>query len=405
MPARSSRRPFSFLFHSLLRCLPASLSCTSGPFCYAGRMNPPAVSFIFLLILACSSAFSQSINKDNLVPNSSFEDFSDPPSGWYYSGKDFSRVALYWTSPTAASPDIYAPKVEIPPSWKAAGFGQVHAYSGVAHAGITVYGCDKGKPHCREYIQVLLNEPLVPGQVYAFSCMLAHLQKSVMVRNIGLWFSEDEIDEMSTAPLLENPVLKLNRFLPSDGHWYKWSGQFQANQELSYLLIGNFSNDEDSQVKFQPRSDLRFGYYYVDEVRLFKIPPILPVPEHDSPLLHYVPKPGEIITLGNIYFEHDRTDFMPRGVKQLNELLAFMKKYPTLQIEIRGHTDNVGTPEYNQDLSFRRAGAVAWFLKKRGIAADRLTTSGFGATQPVGSNITSVGRSLNRRVEIKVLSL
>jgi outer membrane protein OmpA-like peptidoglycan-associated protein len=295
--------------------------------------------------------------------------------------------------------------VNVPDSWKAAGFGKVHAYSGVSHAGITVYGCDNGKPHCREYIQVQLDEPLVPGQQYGFSCMLAHLQKSVVVKNIGLWFSEEEIDELTTDPLVEEPVLTLDRFLPSDGNWYRWSGQFKADKTLSYLLIGNFRTDEDSQVKIPPRSDLRFGYYYVDDVRLFKIPPIIPPPVPESPFQNFMPKPGEIVTLVNIYFEYDRSDFMPRAVTQLNDLLAFLQQYPTLKIEIRGHTDIMGTPEYNQDLSLRRARAVAWFLKKRGIAPERLETSGYGATQPIGSNTTSAGRSLNRRVEIKVISL
>src|SRR5262245_43351314 len=144
------------------------------------HLSMPAI--LFLLALSFPS-FGQYNPKDNLVPNSSFEEFSDPPSGWYYSGRDFSRVSLYWTSPTAASPDLYAPKVNIPASWKAVGFGRVKSYSGTSHAGITVYGCGQGKPHCREYIQVQLDEPLVPGQQYSFSCMLAHLQKSVSVKN------------------------------------------------------------------------------------------------------------------------------------------------------------------------------------------------------------------------------
>jgi len=368
-------------------------------------MNQLSFPAIFLLLLTFFSAFSQHNKAENLVPNPSFEEFSDTPSGWFYSGKDFSRVSLYWTSPTAASPDIYCPKVNIPSSWKAAGFGNVHSYAGKAHAGITVYGCNKGKPHCREYIQVQLDEPLVPGQVYGFSCMLAHLQKSVIVKNLGLWFSEDEIDEMTTDPLLEKPMLTLDRFLPSDGYWYRWSGQFKAEETLSYLLIGNFSKDEDSEVKIPARSDLKFGYYYVDDVRLFKIPPIITPPPPPSPFKNFVPKPGEIVTLGNIYFEHDRTDFMPRALIQLSDLLNFLKQYPTMQIEVIGHTDNVGTEEYNQNLSIRRSAAVVTWLKSKGIKANRMKSSGFGATQPVGSNYSSAGRSLNRRVEIKVISL
>ena len=368
-------------------------------------MNHLSLPAIFFSLLCSFSSVGQNAPPDNLVPNPSFEEYSDTPSGWYYSGKDFSRVSLYWTSPTAASPDLYGPKVSIPSSWRAVGFGKVHAYSGVSNAGITVYGCNKGKPHCREYIQVQLDEPLVPGQVYGFTCMMAHLQKSVSVKNVGLWFSDDEVDEMTTDPLIEKPMLTLDRFIPSDGNWYRWSGQFKAEQNLSYLLIGNFSTDDDSQVKVQPRSELRFGYYYLDDVRLFKIPPILPPPAPESPFKNFVPKPGEIVTLGNIYFEHDRTDFMPRALVQLNDLLDFLRQYPTVQIEVIGHTDNVGTPEYNQQLSMRRSAAVVAWLKSKGISAKRMKSSGFGASQPVSSNYSSSGRGLNRRVEIKVISI
>jgi OOP family OmpA-OmpF porin len=65
----------------------------------------------------------------------------------------------------------------------------------------------------------------------------------------------------------------------------------------------------------------------------------------------------------------------------------------------------VGTPDYNQQLSIRRSAAVVAWLKLRGIAIDRMESSGRGATEPVATNYTSEGRSQNRRVEIKVLSL
>ena len=369
-------------------------------------MNPLFRSLLLLLLYTCPNpSFGQKSPPENLVPNPGFEEYSDTPSGWYYSGHDFSRVAMYWTSPTAASPDIYGPKVQIPKSWSAVGFGKVKSYQGSSHAGITVYGCDKGKPHCREYVQVQLTEPLVPGQRYGFTCMLAHLEKSVLVRNIGLWFSEHEIDEGAHEPILKEPILSLDRFLPSDGKWYRWSGQFVAGKTASYLLIGNFKTDEDSQVKMPYRSDIRYGYYYLDDVRLFKIPPIVIPPPLDSTLANFVPRPGEMVTLSRIYFEYDRTDFMPRALIQLDQLLAFLHKYPTMHVEIIGHTDNMGTDEYNQDLSMRRSAAVVNWLVKKGISRSRLTSSGFGSKQPVTTNATSLGRSQNRRVEIKVISM
>jgi outer membrane protein OmpA-like peptidoglycan-associated protein len=350
-------------------------------------------------------ALGQKSPPENLVPNPGFEEYSDQPTGWYYTGKDFSRVARYWTSPTATSPDIYGPKVTVPKPWAAKGFGKVKSYEGVSHAGITVYGCENGKPHCREFVQVQLNEPLIPGQRYGFSCMLAHLEKSVLVRNIGLWFSEQEIEEPTETPIVEEPILSLDRFLPSDGKWYRWTGQFVAHAEGSYLIIGNFKSDDDSQIKMPIRSDLRYGYYYLDDVRLFKIPPILVAPVVESPLAHFVPKPGEIVTLGKIYFEHDRYDFMPQGFVQLNQLLAFLQKYPNMHIEIIGHTDSVGTDDYNQQLSIRRSQAVLNWLVHKGIDRNRLLSSGYGCSQPVNSNLTTKGRSENRRVEIKVISL
>ncbi len=376
----------------------------------------PLYRYEFLMMILSRSAFiflatipsflhSQKLPQSNIIPNPGFEEFSDQPSGWYYSGKDFSRVSLYWTSPNDSSPDLYTPKVTIPPSWKAVGFGAVKSFEGVSHAGITVYGCDKGKPHCREYVQVQLTEPLVPGQRYGFSCMLAHLQKSVFVRNIELLFTDHEIEEAGHDPILQTPTLVLDRWIPSDGKWYRWSGHFVANQSSSFMIIGNFNLDSESQGKMPFRGDLKFGYYYIDDVRLFKIPPILATPPSDSPLSGFVPKSGEVVSLSRIYFEHDRIDFMPRALIQLEQLFEFLNRYPRMKVEIIGHTDNVGKSDYNQALSERRSGAVLSWLVSKGISRDRLTSSGMGSTKPVSTNLNSPGRSQNRRVEVKIISL
>lgn len=377
----------------------------------AASHSPHAVSLIRLYILFLILAIlpitghSQKNPDDNLVPNPGFEEFSDYPLEWYYSGRDFSRVSLYWTSPTAASPDIYAPTVKIPPTWKAHGFGKLSPAEGKSYAGITVYGCGGGKPHCREYVQIHLAEALVPGQRYGFACRIAHLQKSVSVANIGLWFSEHELDEFHTEPLVRQPVLEIDKFIPSDGRWHRWTGHFTAESSAPFLVIGNFADDPGSTAKMPVRSDLRYGYYFLDDVRLFKIPPFLPEPLADSPLRNYKPRIGEIVTLSRIYFEHDRADFLPRAVVQLEQLLDFMRRYPKMHIEIIGHTDIVGTPEYNYQLSIRRSKAVLAWLVGKGIDTRRLAFAGYGSTQPVATNETSLGRSQNRRVEIKVISL
>jgi OmpA-OmpF porin, OOP family len=84
----------------------------------------------------------------------------------------------------------------------------------------------------------------------------------------------------------------------------------------------------------------------------------------------------------------------------LDALLAAARSEPTWKFSIEGHTDNTATDAHNQTLSEKRAAAVKIYLLNAGVDQNRLTTRGFGASQPVSSNDTALGRSQNRRVEI-----
>jgi outer membrane protein OmpA-like peptidoglycan-associated protein len=84
----------------------------------------------------------------------------------------------------------------------------------------------------------------------------------------------------------------------------------------------------------------------------------------------------------------------------LNAVAASLLKYPNSRIEVIGHTDNTGSAAYNQDLSQRRASAVAGVLRDSGVPGGRLAAYGRGEDQPVASNLTPDGRAQNRRVEI-----
>ena len=115
----------------------------------------------------------------NLVPNPGFELFKVQPIGWFYKGSHFGDVVKYWQSATTASPDAYSPKTRVPDSWAEKGFGLARAHGGKNMAGITVYGCVHGKPHCREYIEIQLSEPLVAGQDYWAEMWVSHLPQSL----------------------------------------------------------------------------------------------------------------------------------------------------------------------------------------------------------------------------------
>jgi len=104
--------------------------------------------------------------------------------------------------------------------------------------------------------------------------------------------------------------------------------------------------------------------------------------------------------LENVLFDFDKAVIKPEAYPLLNEVVAILEKNPNMSVELQGHTDNIGSQEYNMGLSLRRANAVADHLESKGISSDRLTTKGFGFSKPVALNGTEFGRSLNRRVEL-----
>lgn len=107
------------------------------------------------------------------------------------------------------------------------------------------------------------------------------------------------------------------------------------------------------------------------------------------------------VALYGIYFDFNQATLQPESAPTLTEMAALLKAEPNLKVLVVGHTDNVGTLEFNQDLSTRRAKAVAAELTaKYGIAAERLTPLGASFMAPITTNSTEDGRKLNRRVEL-----
>lgn len=112
---------------------------------------------------------------------------------------------------------------------------------------------------------------------------------------------------------------------------------------------------------------------------------------------------GSRVTINNIFFDFDKATLRNESYPELNRLLDFMNSYPNISIHILGHTDSVGPEEYNQQLSEKRAGAVARFLRINGISDDRLVVEGKGESNPVAENSTVEGRQENRRVEFEII--
>ncbi|MGH7819311.1 MAG: OmpA family protein, partial [Candidatus Binatia bacterium] len=137
----------------------------------------------------------------------------------------------------------------------------------------------------------------------------------------------------------------------------------------------------------------------------FPLPPaqtmVFPaIPQHE----HVIVGPEKLELTEEIHFEFDKAVIRPQSYPILKELAQVLKEYPDLRIRIEGNTDSVGSDEYNQRLSERRAHAVRDFLIGAGIAKDRMQWTGRGESNPIASNDTASGRAMNRRTEFIVLN-
>ena len=109
------------------------------------------------------------------------------------------------------------------------------------------------------------------------------------------------------------------------------------------------------------------------------------------------------VTMKNIFFDFDKYELKRESYPELNRLVKILKENKKLKVLIEGHTDIVGSDEYNLKLSEKRAEAVRNYLVKKGIERKRLSVKGYGARKPVADNESEEGRAKNRRVEIRFI--
>lgn len=112
-----------------------------------------------------------------------------------------------------------------------------------------------------------------------------------------------------------------------------------------------------------------------------------------------------LIMPSNITFATDSAVFQTSFNKVLDSVAKVLKEYDQTLVQVVGYTDNTGTLAYNNQLSLKRAQAVATYLQNRGVSASRLSVMGMGPNNPIASNSTAAGREQNRRVEITLINM
>ena len=169
----------------------------------------------------------------------------------------------------------------------------------------------------------------------------------------------------------------------------------QTDERGNYLITLPVGKDYAFNVN-------RKGYLFYSDNFFLSDHSIDSIYEKDIPLQPI--EANASIVLKNVFFDVNKFDLKPQSETELDILVKLLNDNPTLKIQIGGHTDNVGKPADNLTLSNNRAKAVVTYLVSKGIAASRLSSKGFGETQPVDDNKTEEGRARNRRTEVKVIS-
>jgi outer membrane protein OmpA-like peptidoglycan-associated protein len=111
---------------------------------------------------------------------------------------------------------------------------------------------------------------------------------------------------------------------------------------------------------------------------------------------------GLIVNVSDVLFDVNKYTLKPGAREKLAKVSGILLAYPGLKIQVEGHTDSVGSDEYNQRLSESRANAVRDYVTGQGVPAGSVTAVGFGKQKPVASNDSAAGRQQNRRVEMVV---
>ena len=354
---------------------------------------------------------------DNLVHNHSFEEYRRCPQKIDALGV-MTDVEAWW-QPTKGSSDYFNACGSRDCTVPRNKMGYQTAHNGQAYCGIY---CSQA--NYREYLQTELKQPLEAGHRYRVSFWVSLADKSPLaVATIGALFTHEmiadttswdilmereaseneELENVTIATYLQPQIVNTKDSVLSDSKiWHEITGEIVAEGGERFLTIGNFADFNHSTVTSteSPNAVLQGAYYYIDDVSVVS----LDQAEYaEAPQEKPAPKAGEVKTLYGIYFATGKSDILPQSYNELHRLLETLQAHPEMRIELRGHTDNQGTADFNMKLSEARAAAVAEYLTGKGIAPHRLTTKGFGKTMPVDSNTTPEGRSYNRRVEYRVL--
>lgn len=372
-----------------------------------------------LLLFLCAINY---INAQNLVKNPSFENAKKGP--WTYG--EFHNNVQNWSSANFGTPDYFSintrAKIVSEKNYR----GNQLPKTGNCYAGIYMYTTKNGYSY-REYIQGKIDQKLKKGATYniRFSISLSETSSHRLDTMHAIFVSEqigvakNKPVLFSNAPkvrkirdgVLELDALKIEAYntvkIPlsfSKQLMYNWitvNFTYIASGFETHFILGNLNKNENTNIKQQnPIEKRALAYYYIDDIKLIEDKTIPVEIEEVEPITF---QPEKTYTFKNVLFDFDKAILLEVSIEELDKLSLHLKENPNLNIEIYGHTDNVGLETRNKELSLQRTKAVSGYLIYKGLDTSKIKWFGFGAEQPVVENSSEENRATNRRVDFKLI--
>lgn len=357
----------------------------------------------------------------NLVPNPSFEEFVNfetaETKGWHKVQK--SDTPDYFNiSDSSPFNNIFKEFV-----------GGAKPKSGNGFVGIFCYRVHPARKikNIREYIETNLINKLGKDSLYKVEISIClDAESNFAVNNFGILFSESPLQFNEDSKLFNTkPQIEFNfSYTDSTRNWITLQSFYKARGNEKYIILGNFRpdnttlirkispiNDRTKKKKWELKSRERAAYYYIDDVIVEKAVIIEHSNEMNQSKVEEIMDTLNIndivvdsaVVLRNIIFEFNKYDLLPQTYNEVNKLFRLMVNNPKIRIKIEGHTDNIGSYNYNLQLSLRRVEAVARYLIENGINPNRIELAGYSYSYPLTSNSTEEGRKINRRVVFKII--
>ncbi|MEP7233762.1 MAG: OmpA family protein [Ignavibacteriota bacterium] len=183
-------------------------------------------------------------------------------------------------------------------------------------------------------------------------------------------------------------------------HYEVLPGGKEAGVAHSNPTTGDYKISLPAGALYGFRAEAK-GYVGVNENLDVKKVTVYSEIERDLKLAPYAV--GETVRLNNLFFDFKKSTLKPESFAELDRLYELLEASPSMEVEIAGHTDDVGSEELNMKLSLDRARAVRDYLVAKNISRKRLTITGFGKSKPIASNDSEDGRQQNRRVEFTIV--